>query len=381
MPGEPEPVLSEAEWRRQHDEISKNVARVASLLGASCLFCVLTLGAPDATLISADAKIRIPFVNNDVSYLGFLLFGPLVLIGQALYLHVFIEQLIRLGASKNQYSLPFVFNLGRPAARAVSMLMFYWMLPSVLAVFAWKALPRPDAPLFIVVAALTTVAMLLLQIRRFGLERSNPRTIGARMLLGGLWLFLILLLVASIALVRLTLPVVAWMWSGELTNPPRQASPWVPTRTLQLYGAPLDKKNLSGLYGPSADMRKADLREADLEGAILTHADLRKADLTNASLAGTDLSDADLRGAIMTDANLFGANLQAVVMDDFTQVDVKWRKVACILGNDMTACLKQDGLAWSDLGGARLRGADLTKAQNLVGSDLRYTDLSDVDLT
>jgi hypothetical protein len=69
------------EWRRQHDEISGAITRVAFTLVVSSLFCLLTLGAPDVNLVSADARINVPIANTDVSYTGFLFFGPLVLIG------------------------------------------------------------------------------------------------------------------------------------------------------------------------------------------------------------------------------------------------------------------------------------------------------------
>src|SRR5205807_5453711 len=104
------------EWRRQHDEISKTIWNLASLLVGSCVFCLITLGAPDASLVSSDARIVIPVANTSVSYMGFLFFGPAVLIGLNLYLHVYLEQRLRMGASKGQLLSPSVSNIGIPLA-------------------------------------------------------------------------------------------------------------------------------------------------------------------------------------------------------------------------------------------------------------------------
>jgi uncharacterized protein YjbI with pentapeptide repeats len=396
-------ILDDEEWRRQHDEISKTIWSLVSLLAGACIFCLITLAAPDATLISPDAKISIPVVSSNVSYTGFLFFGPVVLIGMAVYLHVFIEQRLRVGSSKSQLSLPLVFNLGRPASRLVSALLFYWMLPCVLTVFVFRALPRPDAPLLIFLSTGASVLFLVLGIRRFAAERQLPLTIPARIMLGTLWLLLAASVILLFWLAPLMQPILSSFTSFLSTTPTQQTttatqqtaaprrnfrrdSSTLPTRRLQLYGAPLDKKDLSSLYAPYADMRKADLREADLEESILTNADLRKADLTKANLTSADLTGAHLEGAILADATLNFADLANVTVDDFTQMEIRWRRVACIRRDDLSQdCLRSPDLAWTnlsnanlgELGKGKLQGAALT----LRGADLRYADLSKAELT
>src|SRR5712671_5246968 len=71
---ERETSLNETVWRPQHEEISKTIWRLASLLAGSCVFCIIILGAPDVSLVSTDAKITVPVAGITVSYGDFLLF-------------------------------------------------------------------------------------------------------------------------------------------------------------------------------------------------------------------------------------------------------------------------------------------------------------------
>jgi Pentapeptide repeats (8 copies) len=323
--------LDKDEWRSQHDEISKTIWSMAWLLVASCLFCLITLGAPDMVLVNRDAKISIPFAGTQVSYTGFLLFGPLVLAVLALYLHVFVEQRLRIGRSKDHSMSPFLFNLEHPAATVLSAFLFYWMLPSVLIFFCLRALPRPEAPLIAFLTAAVTAFMTATGIRRYG-AIARPGFL-QKVSLGGLWV----ILVSSIAVLFLLVPI-AWSTLIEIQSGQRDAGQWsavetghtssllLPRRRLQLFGASLEKTNLSGLYAVQADMRKADLQEADLEGADLSGADLREADLTKANLVSANLSGAKLQGAKLSDAALRLTDLHGVVTDGRTAIDSKWKR-------------------------------------------------------
>jgi hypothetical protein len=133
---EPGPAMSEADWRSQHADVSKTIWNLTSLLVASSLFCLFVLGGPDASLVSTDAQISIPIASLLVSYTNFLLFGPAFLIGLTLYLHVFIEERLRLdranrpeSARDGQTLSPFLFNIGSASAEFLSGFLFYGMLP------------------------------------------------------------------------------------------------------------------------------------------------------------------------------------------------------------------------------------------------------------
>ena len=82
--------LDADEWKRQHDEVSISLRRtMITMLGYS-FFCLLTLAAPDVSLIAKDAKITVPFAGTEVSYQGFLMIGPLMLCALAIYLHILL---------------------------------------------------------------------------------------------------------------------------------------------------------------------------------------------------------------------------------------------------------------------------------------------------
>jgi len=388
--------LNEADWRSQHDEISKTIWNLTTVLVGSSLFCLFVLGAPDASLVSTDAKITIPVVSISASYADFLLFAPIFLIGVTLYLHVFIEKRLRMGRSSAAQIVPespplspYIFNLGIASADLLSMFLFYGMLPCTLAFFVWKAIPRPAAawPLmftFVVVSGF----MIALKIRRFEAERQPPLTHFAQASRNVLWALLALCAVAFFPLVWLTGQTfaerfqVSKEWAGKASDPSSVSdSPLLRLRRLQLFGASLEKRNLSDFYGPYADLRKANLQETDMEGANLSHADLRKADLTDVNLTGSSLRYAHLEGANLTNVKFDYADLRDVTIDDDTKIDIKWRRVICIVNGHLSRdCLRRNDLTWVDLTRANLEQSDL-HGQQMTGADLSFANLSKTDLT
>jgi len=73
-------------------------------------------------------------------------------------------------------------------------------------------------------------------------------------------------------------------------------------------------RNVISLYG--ADLDKANLSNVDLSGTCLSGVSLTKADLFNANLSNADLSDAILIGAILEKADLHNADLRNVDLTD-----------------------------------------------------------------
>lgn len=154
--------LSAEDWEKQHDETSETINRLLVVLIGFGFFCVLALGASDRSLLASDAEITLPFANTKVGFTYFLLIGPLVLTGLSFYLHIFVghwSRLLshRLGPSSPNPELPhpplpFIFNLESRTASWLSHFLFYWLVPVILSLFAWKALPRPEGPLLVVLA-------------------------------------------------------------------------------------------------------------------------------------------------------------------------------------------------------------------------------------
>ena len=123
------------EWRRQHDEVSISLRRaMVTLLGYS-FFCMLTLAAPDASLIAKDAKIQVPFAGTEVSYQAFLMIGPLTMFALVIYLHLLLGHWLSLGKHKDTFGMPYIFNIDNKAANWLANFIFYWLPCLVLAFF------------------------------------------------------------------------------------------------------------------------------------------------------------------------------------------------------------------------------------------------------
>ncbi|MFI5351739.1 MAG: pentapeptide repeat-containing protein [Candidatus Binatales bacterium] len=345
--------LSEADWRKQHDEVSKSINKLLLGLIAFAFYCALALGQPDRSLLASDATIHLPFANTEISFVAFLLIGPLVLMAFFFYLHIFVGYWTELsgqrpaapeGSSAVAPNLPFVFNLCGRAAAALSWFLFYWLVPVILAAFAWKALPRSEAPLLIALSGASVIVSVFLLMRRQA-DRNSRIWSPIR------WLALV------------TFACLAVLWSAK-----------PPSRPLHLRKADLGKQDLRGVNAADADLEEAVLDSADLEGAHLERAHLERARLEGADMGGAHLWGADLEDAHLTAAHLDGTDLETTSMEGahLERAD---------LGD---AHLGGTDLVEADLTGARLPRADLREADledaNLAKADLTEADLSDADL-
>ena len=166
--------FSDEDLRRQHDEVSRAISKSLLALVAFAFLCELILGTPDTSLIANDARIVLPLAGTAIYFSTFLIVGPLILIAFLLYLQILVGYWLTVSRQleTTHPGLPFIFNLRGRTAAYFSNFLFYWLVPAILATFAWKALPRPEAPWEILLFGTSTIALLLVQIRR----RSEPRS-------------------------------------------------------------------------------------------------------------------------------------------------------------------------------------------------------------
>lgn len=277
--GQGSPVTDIKIWERQHDEISSTVRRVMLTMLGYALFCILTLSAPDVSLLGVSSEIKLPIANTSVDYSAFLTVGPIILVGLTAYLHIFLQNAQDLGHVEGARPLPFLFNMENRLAIVLSNFMLYWLPVILLFVFAWKALPRPAAGFWLGLAATGMgIVMAYLRWARCPANAETGRPWLAKL---ALFVFLFLFLAQILA-------------GGSVLNRPLR----------------LNQQKLTSLDLREVDLKWASLQKAKLEGTDLTNADLRKADLSGATFdAGSDLSSADLRGASLKSARLNGANL------------------------------------------------------------------------
>ncbi len=88
---------------------------------------------------------------------------------------------------------------------------------------------------------------------------------------------------------------------------------------IDLTEAPLQNRELDGIWLAGSSLTGADLSGASLRGAVLRSADLRDANLRRASLRNADLTGANLKGADLSLCDLFKAKFdsQTVWPDEF----------------------------------------------------------------
>ncbi len=319
----------EEQRKTQHDEASKTIRRTFQGLVALCLFCAVTLaGSPDINLLTPEAIVTLPGLNYPMSFTAFLVIGPVVLTAWGAYLHILWAEHRRSPVSEEGTAFPTLFNMPGTAAKVTTGLVFYWLIPLMLAYFAWTALPRLwEGLAATLVAAAVTAALVWLQVRRCPSEwrwLAHPA------------LFTLVLGCATV------LGLTAWsIIAGESFY----------SRPLQLFKADLQKKdlrraNLRGAYLVEARLNGADLSGANLEGAnlsraFLTGADVSRAILEEANLFGANLKEANLREANMGGAKLSGANLSGAILDKADLSGATWTdgKTKCKAGS-VGQCLR-----------------------------------------
>jgi uncharacterized protein YjbI with pentapeptide repeats len=307
---------------KARDETTSQVTRVALTFFSTAAFCLLALFTEDSALLGGGEKISVPLAGP-VSFRGFMLLGPAILIVLRVYLQIYVEhgdRLDRLAQSLSIPRAPSLVPLQNPLIRLFSALIFYLLLPVAMLRFTWKAAVFPEAAsaLFGVAIAVITSHMLLSS--RFSWQSRGLLSVGAAVIAGAI------------------------MFTLKL--PPR---PLV-----------LDRAKLSGYALMGYDFREASLRYADLRGADLRQIDLTSANLVDANLNGANLKGVKLKRAFLFDATLIGANLSYAQMS----------------GADLSRANLKD----ADLSGARLSKVDLYDA-DLSGANLSYADLNEADLS
>jgi hypothetical protein len=260
------------------------------------------LVSPDSALLGGSEKINLPFAGP-VSFFGFMLLGPTVLIALRVYLQIYVEhsdRLDRLARSVSVVRAPTLVPLQNSLIRLFSGLIFYMLLPVVMLLFAWKAAVFPAWGSGLLVVAVAVIAShVMLPISRFSWPSKGLLSVSAAIIAAGVMLRF-----------------------GPLHRPfdlfrANLAGQWLVGQDLRdanlsianLRDAFLSNANLSGAYLGIANLRNANLSDANLSGTYLGIAILRDANLTGANLTGANLTGANLSGANLSDAYLSGANL------------------------------------------------------------------------
>jgi Pentapeptide repeats (8 copies) len=266
-------VRHQAVVREAHKQYSETVNKTMLTLLGLALFCVLTtLGSPDTWLLAASSTIKIPFTDAPMPFLGFLVVAPCLLIVLFIYLHVFYGYWLACEQERryiNQRlipplaSIPTLFSLPDAVPRWLTGFVFYWLVPLVLSLSAWKASALPCMGLFLryVTGVVAGVAIVL-----YARRQKN------------LWFCSVLaVILVHMALVTFTPRVWQrpfWLFRVDL------AKAWLPRIKMQHAVAVLVNFQEANLF--KADLQRANLRGADFQQASLWRANLQDAWLTGA---------------------------------------------------------------------------------------------------
>jgi uncharacterized protein YjbI with pentapeptide repeats len=369
---------------KARDETATQVTRIGLTFLGTAAFCLLSLLSPDSALLGGSEKINVPLGIGPVSFVGFMLLGPAVLIALRVYLQIYVEhsmRLDRLVCSLSTVRAPTLVPLDNRLIRLVSVVIFYGLLPVAILLFAWKAAAFSAWGLGLFsVAVAVIVSHVILPFSRLSWRPKALLSVSAAIIAGG-------------AMLGLGPPYRPFLLSRA-----NLADQWLHGE--QLREANLESANLSRADLSSANLRSADLRSANLRGANLSHADLRSANLSGAELFDADLSGAqllranvggvDLRGARLSGAGLSGANLPGANLNSadlsgaqlfFADLrDANLSNAKLSNANLSGAKLNSASLRDANLSNANLRGANLDSA-NLVRADLKEADLSGAKLS
>jgi uncharacterized protein YjbI with pentapeptide repeats len=338
---------------KARDETGTQVTRIGLTFLGTTAFCLLSLLSPDSAILGGNEKINVPLAGP-VSFFGFMLLGPTVLIVLRVYLQIYVEhsdRLDRLARSVSAVRAPALVPLRNPLIRVLSGVTFYLLLPVAMMLFAWKAavFPAWGAGLFAVAEAVI-VGHVMLPFRRFSWPSRGLLSVGVAMIAGGLML--------------------GGVWFGF--EPLR--------RPFNLYHANLSGQWLAAIDLHNANLSHGNLGAANLSGANLSGATLFNANLIGANLSGATLSTTKLIGANLSGTNLVGAHLGGAILLAANLSDANLGKANLSNAKLPSADLSNAHLLGANLSGANLGGANLTGAilleANLTGAELSGANLT-----
>jgi len=385
--------LSPEMLAQAHDQTAASITRIILTLVGVSLFCALSLLAPDASILMGNERLFDLPLAGPVSFRGFLVVGPLIIIALRVYLQIYAEHWQRLedirGKLPRAIRPPTLAPMRNVLLRWSVWFALYPLVPLTMAWFTWRAavLPAWGSGLACVTAAVTAGHVVLWL-------RSQWTWPARAALMVEVAIFAAVIVYSEGPLRRS-----ADLFRADLSYQ------WLPRIDLgganlqraSLRGANLNGANLRGADLADADLTYADLTDADvsfanlvradlegrvlrkLEGASLTSANLKDADLSGANLRGADLESADLTDAFLLEANLRGANLTLAILThaDLEEADLRFANLRGAKLED--AFLHGAGLSDADLSEAKLKGADLSEAGG-TNIKLKDADLTDANL-
>src|SRR5215813_6003162 len=184
-------VRHQAVVREAQKQYSETINKSMLTLLSVSFFCLLTIfGSPDRVLLTEDSKIKIPFTDTLMPFVGFSIVAPILLIVLTVYLHIFFgyglacERERQLSNEPPIEGIPTLFSLPNLPAAMLTGVVFYVLVPLVLASLMWKAAARsdmtfplfPDMPVSLFLMYVTSFGTCLLMFLLLWRCRAYPRS-------------------------------------------------------------------------------------------------------------------------------------------------------------------------------------------------------------
>jgi hypothetical protein len=84
------------------DQTAATVTRIMLTFVGVGLFCLLSLLTPDSALLTGGERVNVPFAGP-VSFLGFVIIGPVLLIVLRIYLQIYVEHWRLIGTTHHRF--------------------------------------------------------------------------------------------------------------------------------------------------------------------------------------------------------------------------------------------------------------------------------------
>lgn len=282
--------------KARHDEISRNIRAVSLALISYALFCFLTLGQSDDIIFRETGQLQIPFSGGiDISFRGFFLVGPLILIVLTFYLHIFIHELHKCELAASE-KLPYVFNLDNAFAKGLTFFIFYFLTPIVFLSFIWSIRASHDVTLWSLVALSVSLVLVWLFRRATPASRGNLKNQPFPLMI------LVGVFIVSAVPGNMVFFGPIEIAKSDLKN--TSFKHYVLDR-LNADSANLEHADFSGnQYVKEALFNNAALMNTNFSGANLDKSRFRKSNLSKAVLRGASLKGADFEEARLIDTDL-----------------------------------------------------------------------------
>lgn len=373
-------------------ELSKNARTIHTVYVVFLIYCALTvITTPDRKII-LDEQARLPIVNLDVPFSGFVSIAPLIAIFIFVYfqLHVQVikrkicELYLKCDPVDRGRLYPWILNMAEESEegffgklqRATASVSLWLLLLVVLFLLTAFTTQKRDVNLsvYVWVVSFTGSCLVILFWCRYqaipgNVPTASKETSRFRELFGELECPLDMQKLAVAVLIFMLYGYLILVIAYQETARPK----WLEV-DLSYQVLIKEQKPEYGIYW--VDMRGFHLERAHLESSVLIKADLRKAFLDKANLELSNLSDANLTGANLSEANLTQSNLSNANLSGAKLL--KANLTQSIFTNTILNGVDLSGaiLNCTDLRSAELSGA-IFKGAFLINAKLKAEKLGD----